>query len=182
MTTVTHNIMIINLSYVSTGLFWRKISTANTKVAFSPLGQGLVVWEKPFYLQSHQLLPVQNHPRERHQKGLRAKIPSPEKPPTVKSSPGGCTQREAPAEVPKPPTVQCNPPTVRVSHHRPPLNRQLSRLASPGSCPSPPGALPAIRQRSRIQVRSHQLAEIARHQRIPPGVTPPSKLPALPSS
>jgi hypothetical protein len=50
---------IRHLSYISTDLFWTKVSTANTKVAFLPLGQGPFVWEKPFYIQSHKFFPIQ---------------------------------------------------------------------------------------------------------------------------
>lgn len=50
---------IRHLSYISTDLFRTKISTANTKVAFSPLDQGSFVWERPFYIQSHKFFPTQ---------------------------------------------------------------------------------------------------------------------------
>jgi len=50
---------IRHLSYISTDLFWTKISTANIKVAFLSLGQGSFVWEKPFYIQSHKFCPIQ---------------------------------------------------------------------------------------------------------------------------
>jgi hypothetical protein len=49
---------IRHLSYISTDLFWTKISTANTKVALLPLGQRSFVWEKPFYIQSHKFFPI----------------------------------------------------------------------------------------------------------------------------
>ena len=50
---------IRHLSYISTDLFWTKVSTANIKVAFLSLGQGSFVWEKPFYIQSHKVFPIQ---------------------------------------------------------------------------------------------------------------------------
>ena len=48
-----------HLSYISTDLFWTKISTGNTKVAFLPVSQHFFVWEKPFYIQSHKIFPIQ---------------------------------------------------------------------------------------------------------------------------
>jgi hypothetical protein len=50
---------IRHLSYISTDLFWTKISTANTKVAFFPLAHGSFVWEKPFAIQNHKFFPIQ---------------------------------------------------------------------------------------------------------------------------
>jgi hypothetical protein len=50
---------IRHLSYISTDLFWTKVSTANPKVVFLPLCAPFFVWEKPFYIQSHQFFPIQ---------------------------------------------------------------------------------------------------------------------------
>ena len=49
----------MDLSYISTDLFWTKISTANPKVAFLPLCAHRFVWEKPFYVQSHKFFAIQ---------------------------------------------------------------------------------------------------------------------------
>jgi len=51
---------IRHLSYISTDLFWTKISTANPKVAFLPLCARLFVWEKRFCIQSHKFFAIQN--------------------------------------------------------------------------------------------------------------------------
>ena len=48
-----------HLSYISTDLFWTRISTANTKVAFLPVSQHFFVWKRPFYIQSHTIFPIQ---------------------------------------------------------------------------------------------------------------------------
>ena len=50
---------IRHLSYISTDLFWTKISPANTKVAFLPLGAHFLLWEIPFYIQTHEFSPIQ---------------------------------------------------------------------------------------------------------------------------
>jgi len=101
---------MIDLSYVSTDLFWTKTSTANTKVAFLPPGQGSCVWQKPFAIQSHESFSHAKNLRERHQRNFRAKFKVRKstnwhkKPPTgntpnwfVKSSKSGSRQ---PAEIP----------------------------------------------------------------------------------
>src|SRR5690348_14504480 len=48
-----------HLSYISTDLFWTKISTANPNLAFLPLKSHLFVWEKRFYIQTHKFFPIQ---------------------------------------------------------------------------------------------------------------------------
>ena len=192
------NIMI-DLSYVSTDLFWTKISTANTKVAFLPPGQGSCVWEKPFAIQSHKSFSHAKNLRERHQRNFRAKFKVRKstnwhkKPPTgntpnwfVKSSKSGSRQ---PAEIPPTgkiltaPQVR-KPPTVRTAYHakstshrlaqKPPtvpmgfLTGQTFNHASRAASDSH-SELESVPAKSK----THQLAEILRPQRIPPGVTPP---------
>ena len=50
---------IRHLSYISTDLFWTKISPANTKVAFFSWGAPFLLWEMPFYIQTHEFSPIQ---------------------------------------------------------------------------------------------------------------------------
>ncbi|KAE8547605.1 hypothetical protein EYB25_010096 [Talaromyces marneffei] len=48
-----------HLSYRSTDLFWTKVSTANAKVAFLPLGAPSLLWKMPIYIPSHEIFPIQ---------------------------------------------------------------------------------------------------------------------------
>jgi hypothetical protein len=50
---------IRHLSYISTDLFWTKISTANIKVAFLPLGAPLLLWDLSIHIQTHKIFPIQ---------------------------------------------------------------------------------------------------------------------------
>jgi len=65
---------IRHLSYISTDLFWTKISTANTKVAFLPLGAHNLVWDLSIYIQTHQWFFHTKHPRKCHPKIFHAKF------------------------------------------------------------------------------------------------------------
>ena len=51
--------MVTDLSYVSTDLFRTKISPANTKVAFLPLGAHHLLWDLSIYIQPHKQFPIQ---------------------------------------------------------------------------------------------------------------------------
>ena len=172
------NIMI-DLSYVSTDLFWTKISTANTKVAFLPPGQGSCVWEKPFAIQSHKSFSHAKNLRERHQKNFRAKFKSPQ----IHQLAQKATNRQYPKlvreklQVRKPPTVRTAYHTKSTSHRlaqKPPtvqmgfLTGQTFNHASRAASDSH-SELESVPTKSG----SHQLAEILRPQRIPPGVAPP---------
>src|ERR1700761_6636537 len=70
---------IRHLSYISTDLFWTKLSPANTKVVFLPLGAHSLLWEKPFYIQTHEFSPIQKILRTVTKKYFRvfAQVPRP---------------------------------------------------------------------------------------------------------
>jgi hypothetical protein len=48
-----------HLSYISTDLFWTKISTANTKAAVLPLGAPVLLWDLSIYIQTHKFFSIQ---------------------------------------------------------------------------------------------------------------------------
>ena len=50
---------IRHLSYISTDLFWTKISTANTKAAVLPLGAPVLLWDLSIYIQTHKFFSIQ---------------------------------------------------------------------------------------------------------------------------
>jgi hypothetical protein len=68
---------IRHLSYISTDLFWTKLSPANTKVAFLPLGAHFLLWDKPFYIQTHKFPPIQKILRTVTKKYFRVFAKSP---------------------------------------------------------------------------------------------------------